>query len=265
MNDRSRSGRWVVAALSLPVLSFLLIPCLSLLLKLSPFQLYTSAGEPQIEQAMVLSVMTTGTTTLITIIGGTPLAYLIARKRFAGKTVVDTLIDLPIVIPPSVAGIALLLAFGRHGLVGSYLSGAGIELPFTRAAVIMAQLFVAAPLYIKSAMAGFTSIDRDLEQAAEIDGASAWNTFRLVTVPLSLQALAGGAIMTWTRALGEFGATMIFAGNFPGRTQTMPLAIYMGFEIDFHIAVTLSIILLVISFAVLITVKRLLQQRLPGV
>jgi molybdate transport system permease protein len=261
-SGQSRGKAWLVVALSLPIISFLVIPCLSLLLRLSPGEFFDSITDRQIQQAIALSGVTTGITTLITIIAGTPVAYLLARKRFTGKSVIDTLVDLPILIPPSVAGIALLLAFGRRGLVGSFLADAGIEIPFTETAVVLAQLFVAAPLYIKSAMAGFSSIDRELEQAAEIDGASSWNRFRLITAPLSIHALAGGAIMTWTRALGEFGATIIFAGNFPGRTQTMPLAIYMGFEIDFRIALTLALILLIISFVMLITVKRFLRQRL---
>ena len=231
-------------------------------MRLSPVDFLDSIASRQIEQAIALSGVTTGITTIITIIAGTPVAYLLARRRFAGKSVIDTLIDLPILIPPSVAGIALLLAFGRRGLVGMFLTDIGIEIPFTQTAVILAQLFVAAPLYIKSAQAGLASIDRELEQAAEIDGASSWGRFRLITMPLSIHALAGGAIMTWARALGEFGATIIFAGNFPGKTQTMPLAIYMGFEIDFRIALTLALILLFLSFIVLITIRKLLRHRL---
>lgn len=252
---------WVVIAFSLPMLGFLLLPCLSLLARLSSSEFLDSIASLQVRQAIALSGFTTGMTTLITIVAGTPVAYLLARKRFAGTSLIDTLVDLPILIPPSVAGIALLLAFGRRGLVGNVLADAGIEIPFTQAAVILAQLFVAAPLYIKSAAAGIASIDRELEQAAEIDGASPWGRFRLITTPLSFHALAGGAIMTWARALGEFGATIIFAGNFPGRTQTMPLAIYMGFQIDFRIALTLAVILLVISFGVLLIVKTFLRQR----
>ena len=253
---------WLVVGLSLPMISFLIIPCVSLLLRLMSIDALDSLAGRQIGQAIALSGVTTGITTIIAVIAGTPVAYLLARRNFPGKSVVDAFIDLPILIPPSVAGIALLLAFGRRGLIGGYLSGLGVEIPFTQAAVILAQLFVAAPFYIKSAQIGMSSIDRELEEAAEIDGASSWKRFRLITVPLAMQALAGGAIMTWARALGEFGATIIFAGNFPGRTQTMPLAIYMGFEVDFKIAVTLSVILLFLSFAVLITVRKLLKHRL---
>ena len=257
-----RGKTWLIVGLSLPMVSFLIIPCISLLHRLASIDVLDSLAGRQIEQAIALSGVTTGITTIIAIIAGTPVAYLLARRDFAGKSIIDTFIDLPILIPPSVAGIALLLAFGRRGLIGGYLSELGVEIPFTQSAVILAQLFVAAPFYIKSAQIGLSSIDPELEEAAEIDGASSWMRFRLITAPLAMQAFAGGAIMTWARALGEFGATIIFAGNFPGRTQTMPLAIYMGFEIDFKIAVTLSMILLILSFGVLLTVRKLLKHRL---
>jgi molybdate transport system permease protein len=172
------------------------------------------------------------------------------------------LLDLPMVLPPAVAGIALLVAFGRRGLVGAYLNELGITLAFTQTAVVLAQLFVAAPFYIKAAIAGFGAVDQDLEQAAALDGASGWGIFRYITVPLAWPTLFSGAVMTWARALGEFGATIIFAGNFPGRTQTMPLAIYIGFELDLNVALTLAVILLAISFGVLFIVKGLLRQRL---
>ncbi len=243
---------------------FLLLPCLSLLLRVPTSEFMDSIANPQVTQAMMLSGVTTGVTTLITALAGTPVAFLLARKRFAGKTVLDTLIDLPILLPPSVAGIALLMAFGRRGIFGGILSSAGVDIPFTATAVVLAQLFVAAPLYIKSAAAGISAVDAEHEQSARIDGASPWNTFRLITLPLSFHVLAGGAIMTWARALGEFGATIIFAGNFPGKTQTMTLAIYMGFEIDFRIALTLSLILLSISACVLLIVKVFLRQQVTA-
>jgi molybdate transport system permease protein len=164
------------------------------------------------------------------------------------------------VLPPAVAGIALLMVFGRRGLLGAPLADLGLSIPFTTAAVVMAQCFVSAPYYVKAAAAGFAGVDRELEHAAALDGAGPAQVFRYITAPLSWPALFGGAVMTWARALGEFGATIIFAGNLPGRTQTMPLAIYIGFERDLDIALTLSAILLVISFAVLALVKGLLRQ-----
>ena len=139
-------------------------------------------------------------------------------------------------LPPAVAGVALLVAFGRQGLVGHWLAGLGVSLAFTSTAVVMAQMFVAAPLYVKTMAVGLAAIDADLEQAAAIDGASRWQTFRFILVPLAYPAAVSGTVLTWARALGEFGATILFAGNFPGRTQTMPLAIYIGFQTDFDVA-----------------------------
>jgi molybdate transport system permease protein len=253
------SWLWLAA---LPLLLFLILPLVALLLRVRPALLAANLVQPQVLQAISLSLTTTTISTLLTLLLGTPLAYLLARHRFRGRQLIDTLLDLPMVLPPSVAGIALLIAFGRRGLLGASLNELGITLAFTQAAVIMAQIFVASPYYVKAAAAGFGAVDRDLEQAAAIDGASAARIFRLITVPLAWPALFGGIVMTWARALGEFGATIIFAGNFPGRTQTMPLAIYLGFELDLGVALTLSVLLLAISFLVLFVVKGLLRQRI---
>ena len=258
---RRRPVAWLVIA-SLPMLAFLLLPLLALLLRIPLAQLLANLANPEVAQAISLSVITTGLTVLLTLVFGTPLAYLLGRRRFRGHTALDTLVDLPMVLPPSVAGIALLVALGRRGLLGQYLSIAGIELAFTTQAVVLAQLFVAAPFYIKAAAAGFAGVDRELEQAAALDGAGTFQVGRYVTVPLAWTSLLGGAVMTWARALGEFGATIIFAGNFVGRTQTMPLAIYQGFEQDLTLALTLSVILLAVSFAVLFIVKGVLRQQL---
>jgi molybdate transport system permease protein len=256
-----RQVTWLLV-LSLPMLGFLLLPLLALLLRIPLAQLLANLANPEIVQAISLSMITTAITVVLTLFLGTPVAYLLARRNFRGRNALDTLIDLPMVLPPSVAGIALLVAFGRRGLLGQYLSGLGVELAFTTNAVILAQLFVAAPFYIKAAAAGFAGVDRELEQAAALDGAGPFKVFRYVTVPLAWTALFGGAVMTWARALGEFGATIIFAGNFVGRTQTMPLAIYQGFEQELNIALTLSVILLAVSFAVLFLVKGVLRQQL---
>jgi molybdate transport system permease protein len=247
--------------LSLPLVLFLSVPLAALLLRLSPASLLAHLVQPQVAQAIALSMITTSTTLLITLLIGTPVGYLLGRYDFRGRQILDTLIDLPMVLPPAVAGIALLLAFGRRGIFGQYLDDLGITIAFTQIAVIMAQLFVAAPFYVKAAASGFEAIDRDFEQAAALDGANNWQVFRFITIPLARTALLGGAVMTWARALGEFGATIIFAGNFPGRTQTMPLAIYLGFELDLNIALTLSVILLAVSFLVLLVVKGILGQR----
>jgi molybdate transport system permease protein len=255
MNEKK--NRIVLALASVPLVLFLLVPTAGLLLRVPPRDMFSAFLDPQSAQAVSLSIFTTLATVLLTVLFGTPLAYLIARKEFPGKKALDALIDLPIVLPPSVAGIALLVTFGRRGLAGPFFSALGMEIPFTPAAVVLAQLFVSSPFYVKTLAVALASVDRDLEQAAAIDGATGWQVFRRVTFPLSLRGALGGAIMTWARALGEFGATILFAGNFPGRTQTMPLAIYIGFELDMHVALSMAAILLITSFAVLALVKSL--------
>jgi molybdate transport system permease protein len=244
-------GQWLKESwklLALPLLLFIAISLIALFLRTSLVNFFTDLNQYQVIQAVGLSLITSLTTTAVTLIVGTPVAYLLAQRRFRFYRIVDTLIDLPTVLPPSVAGIALLMAFGRKGVFGPTLAAIGINIPFTLIAVIMAQTFIASPLYVKAAAIGFTSIDPELRQAAALDGANRWQTFRYVILPLAWVALLSGSVMTWARALGEFGATIIFAGNFPGRTQTMPLAIYIGFEIDLNVALTLAIILICFHF-----------------
>ncbi|UCD99984.1 MAG: molybdate ABC transporter permease subunit [Chloroflexota bacterium] len=252
------SGLWRV--MSLPMLIFLSVPIVALFLRTSPSSLVENLRQPSVLQAIGLSLATTLVSTLIIILAGTPLAYAQARGQFHFSRLIDTLIDLPLVLPPAVAGVALLMAFGRRGLFGEILSDLGIHIAFTPLAVILVQVFVAAPFYIKSASLGFSNIDQELEQSAALDGASSPQVFRFLTIPLSWSALLGGSVMSWARALGEFGATIIFAGNFPGRTQTMPLAIYIGFELDLDIALTLSVILILLSFLALLIAKNILQR-----
>jgi len=257
----SGSGpRRLIQTLSLPLLLFLTIPVGALLLRTSPNNLLANLLRPQVLQAISLSLATTLTATSLTVLFGTPLAYGLARNGFRTPRLIDTLIDLPTVLPPAVAGVALLMAFGRRGLFGGWLEAAGVQIAFTPMAVVLAQMFIAAPLYVKSAVLGFRGIDRELEQAAGLDGANGWQVFRYVIIPLSWTALLSGSVLTWARALGEFGATIIFAGNFPGRTQTMPLAIYLGFELDLDVALTLSVLLVGFSFLALMLVKGLLQR-----
>lgn len=254
-----------LSILSTPLTLFLLLPLLAIVLQTPLPLLLSNLQQRQVVQAVGLSLLTTLITTALTILLGTPLAYLLARHAFRGRALLETLIEAPMVLPPAVAGVGLLLAFGRRGLWGSYLDDLGIGIAFTQTAVVLAQLFVAAPFYVKAATASFISIDYELEQAAALDGASGWQTFRLITVPLALPALCGGAVMTWARALGEFGATIIFAGNLPGRTQTMPLAIYIGFELQLNVALTLAVILLCCSFIVLGVTRGLLRSRMVTV
>jgi molybdate transport system permease protein len=264
-----RGRRWRATVLlvlaSLPLLLFLLVPLVALVLRVSPDAILANLMDRTVAQAIQLSIATTLCTVVLTILGGTPLAYLLARHAFRGRALVDSLVTLPIVMPPAVAGIALLLAFGRRGAVGQVLAAHGITIAFTAVAVVLAQTFVAAPFYVQAAKAAFAGLDRELEQAAAVDGAGPLGVFRHITVPLTLPALFGGVLMTWARALGEFGATIIFAGNFPGRTQTMPLAIYLGFELDLQAALTLSVVLLLLSLGVLLIVRSVLRQSVDAV
>ena len=186
---------------------------------------------------------------------GTPAAYVLARVSFPGKRIIDSLIDIPAVLPPSAAGIALLLAFGKRGLLGKHLVIFGIQLPFTTAAVVLAELFVATHFYVCQITVGFGSIDHDIEQAAMADGANRARVFLQISIPLAAPALVAGALTAWARALGEFGGTIIFAGNIQGITQTIPLAIFSGLERDFDGAVALSVLVLGFSFMVIFVTR----------
>ena len=257
--NRSINGLWRL--LSAPLLLFLLLPLVALLTRTSPEQIQTSLADPEVTQAISLSFGTTLMSLALTLTFGTPVAYALATRRGKVERLIDTLVDLPTVLPPSVAGIALLLAFGRRGLLGSWLNEAGITIAFTQAAVVLAQTFVASPFYIKAAAIAFASVDPDFKQAAALDGANTWQVLRYIIAPLAWAGLVSGAAMSWARALGEFGATILFAGNLPGTTQTMPLAIYLGFEGNLDIAVTLSVILMGCSFGALLLAKALLARR----
>ena len=256
-------GRWVenIWRLSaLPLVLLFLIPILMLFTRISPRALLENIGQPMVLQAIGISLRTTLISLGFTLLLGTPLAYLMGRHQFRFKKALDTLIDLPTVLPPAVAGVALLMTLGRKGIIGSWLNDIGIELAFTTAAVVLAQVFIGAPFYVRAATLGFAAIDVEIEQAAQLDGASRFQIFRFIILPLSRYALLSGGMMSWARALGEFGATIIFAGNFPGRTQTMPLAIYLGFERDLQSALTLAVILVVISFLSLLLIKILVSH-----
>lgn len=241
--------------LSLPLAGLLLLPLIALLIETSPIEIWTNLKTPAAGAAIWVSIRTSLIATFLTVLLGTPLAILLAKKQFAGRQILDALIDLPMVLPPAVAGVALLLAFGRRGLIGEPL---GLEIPFTMLAVILAQIFVAGPLYIRAAIIGLASVEEDLEDAAVIDGAGTWQLLRYVTFPLTRNALIGGAALTWARALGEFGATIIFAGNLIGQTQTMPLAIFIGFEQDLSVAIALAVLLMAVSFVVMLVTRYLM-------
>lgn len=253
---------WMLAVL--PALLLFTIPILAIFLRLSPAAFIHSLRQEAVMQAVNLSLTTSFTSLLGIILFGTPAAYYLYRRRSRLHWLADTLVDLPTVLPPAVAGVALLLAFGREGLFGPLLRSWGISLPFTTAAVVLAQMFIAAPFYIRSASVGFASVDCELKHAAALDGANRWQVFRYIVLPMSLPAIFSGCIMSWSRALGEFGATLIFAGNLAGRTRTMPLAIYIGFETDLKVALTLSAILILVSSLLLLGLKALVNQRLSN-
>ena len=263
--DQRSSGRLPRPGIALfwsavPMILFLTLPLLALIWRTELTDVSTHLAQPVARQAIILSLWTSATATLLTIVLGTPLALLMTRRHFRGRRALDTLIDLPTVLPPAVAGLALLMAFGRRGMLGQGLSVAGIEIAFTSLAVIFAQLFVASPYYIRAAIGGLSRSAVELEEAAALDGADSRQIFRFVTVPLARASLLGGLVMTWARALGDFGATILFAGNYPGRTQTMPLAIYIGFELDLDVALALSVVLMATAFAILLLVKWLLGR-----
>ncbi len=253
-----RSGvRALVLLASFPLLIYLLAPILGLILRTTPAS-YACCWEA--EHALSLSLMTATISVIISIIIGTPVAYWLSHYSFRGKDIVDTLIDLPLVLPPVAAGLALLLLYGQQGF-GALLAERDLRITFTRAAVVMAQVFVASPFYVKQARAGFEAVPRELRLASRTLGAGPMRTFLRVTVPIASHALIAGAVMTWARALGEFGATLMFAGAFPGRTETMPVAIYSsaaaGMTGGMRTSVALAVVLVIVSFGVIIIARRI--------
>ena len=254
-NIQIRIVRIGILILAAVFVLFLSIPLIVVLLRALEVAMIDQFTQPTVSQAVQLSLITSFASTLITIVFGMPLAYILARRRVRGQRVIETLLDLPIVLPPAVAGLALLMTFGRRGLFGSALDSIGLSLPFTSIAVVMAQTFVAAPFFIRSAQVGFANVPREIEEVASDLGASDVQVFRRVTLPLAGSSLLAGIILTWARALGEFGATILFAGNFPGRTQTMPLAIYQALETDLGSALAIAAILILIAFVFLLALR----------
>ncbi|HVP95938.1 ABC transporter permease [Methanoregula sp.] len=246
----------LIAAVTL----YLALPILALFLRITPEKFFSALQDPDVTSALWLSLVTTIITLIIVIAVGTPFAYFHSRFSYPGKVIVDTLIDLPLVLPPAVAGVALLMLYGRAGLLGRYADMFGISIAFTTLAVIMAQIFVASPFFLRQAKSLFEQLDPAYEQTARTLGASSLRTMTQVTLPMTAGGLVSGAVMTFGRALGEFGATIMFAGNLPGVTQTMPLAVYVGMESDLWIGLTISILLVIISFTIMIIV-RLIQKR----
>lgn len=245
----------VPVALLLPALfglAFLTLPLIGLLARTPWSTLPQRLAEPGVLAALRLSLLTATLATLLCLLLGVPLAWLLARVEFPGRRLVRALVTVPLVLPPVVGGVALLLVFGRRGLIGGWLDQTlGITLPFTTTGVVFAEAFVAMPFLVIAVEGALRGADRRYEEAAATLGAGRWTTFTHVTVPLVGPGLAAGAVLCWARALGEFGATITFAGNFPGRTQTMPLAVYLALETDVEAAIVLSLILLVVSVVIL--------------
>ncbi len=248
-------------ALSLVLIAFLLLPTLVILARGIGAGFAGAIVDPVVLEALRVSLTTTAIALLLTVAFGAPVAFLLARYRFPGHTLLDALLDLPIVLPPVVAGVGLLLTFGRRGLLGAPLELAGISLAFSPAAVVMAQLFASAPFFIRAAKAGFMAVDPDVEEAAQIDGASAVLAFRFVTWPLAFPFLLEGMVLAWARALGEFGATILFAGSLAGSTRTITLSIYATLESDLAPALVLSAIMVAAAFGLLFAVRSLAVRR----
>ncbi|MFI5486010.1 MULTISPECIES: ABC transporter permease [Micromonospora] len=254
---RARPG--IPVALLLPAalgLVFLTLPLVGLLARTPWADLPRRLAEPGVLTALRLSLQTATLATLLCLLLGVPLAWLLARVEFPGRRLVRALVTVPLVLPPVVGGVALLLVFGRRGLLGGWLDATfGITLPFTTAGVVLAEAFVAMPFLVIAVEGALRGADQRYEEAAATLGAGRWTTFTHVTVPLVAPGLAAGAVLCWARALGEFGATITFAGNYPGRTQTMPLAVYLALETDLEAAVVLSLILLTVSVAILAALR----------
>lgn len=245
-------GGCLVIGLGGVALLFLTLPLVGLIGRALATRAWEGAPGSLIPDAILLSLGTTLATLVLTLVFGTPLAWLFARRHFPGKRLLNLLIELPIVLPPAVAGLALLLTFGRRGLLGPALTALDITLPFTVYAVVLAQTFVAAPFYLRAAQIGFQNVPLEIEDAARVDGAGGWALFWRVTLPLTGRALGAGLTLSWARALGEFGATILFAGSLQGVTQTMPLLIYTVIERDLNAAIWTGVLLISLAVAALL-------------
>ena len=256
---RRRLGRRIPVALLVPAgiaLAFLVLPLVGLLVRAPWSTLGQRLTKPGVLTALRLSLEAATIATIVCILVGVPLAWLLARVEFPGRKIVRALVTVPLVLPPVVGGVALLLVFGRRGLVGSWIYATfGISFPFTPTGVIIAEAFVAMPFLVIAVEGALRGADSRYEEAAATLGARRWTTFRRVTLPLVAPGIAAGAVLCWARALGEFGATITFAGNYPGRTQTMPLAVYLALETDLKDAIVLSLILLFVSVAILVSLR----------
>ncbi|MDT5029290.1 MAG: molybdate transport system permease protein [Micromonosporaceae bacterium] len=259
MTRSRRVGGRAPAVLIVPAalgLAFLVLPLAGLVIRAPWTTLPARLAQPGVLTALRLSVQTASMATVVCVLLGVPLAWLLARLDFPGRRIVRALVTVPLVLPPVVGGVALLLVFGRRGLIGGWLDATfGITLPFSTTGVVLAEAFVAMPFLVIAVEGALRGADYRYEEAAATLGASRWTVFRRVTLPLVAPGIAAGAVLCWARALGEFGATITFAGNFPGRTQTIPLAVYLALETDLQAAIVLSLVLLVVSVAILVGLR----------
>jgi len=240
-------------------LTFLALPMLAIFVRVPSGRLIRQLSNPVVTDALVVSLKTTLIAQVLILILGTPLAYLLANRRFRGHSLVVTLVELPLVLPPAVAGLGLLAAFGRLGLLGSTLTALGISIPFTQTAVTLAVAYVASPLYIRTAIAAFQAVDPDVVAASRSLGADSTRTFFRIVLPLARSGLAAGEALAFARGLGEFGATIMFAGSLQGVTQTLPLAIYAAFDVDFDVALAMGALLVAISAVLLLSLRLILS------
>jgi molybdate transport system permease protein len=262
-----RTRAWFPALLAASLtlaLVFLVLPVVAIFTHSNPADLISSLGDPTATDALRLSLETSAIAIAVILVVGTPAAYLLAMREFPAKQLVVTLIELPLVLPPAVAGIALLASLGPGGFLGGALSNAGIPLSLNTASVVVALTFVSAPFYLRQGQAAFGALDRSWLEASRTLGAGEARTFARVAIPAAVPGLAAGLALAWGRALGEFGATLMFAGSFRGITQTAPLAIYGEFATDFDAALALSAVLVAVSGALLLTVKFLVGSGALG-
>ncbi|OLC75482.1 MAG: molybdenum ABC transporter permease subunit [Deltaproteobacteria bacterium 13_1_20CM_2_69_21] len=256
----SRSWSAVQQGATIILVSFLLLPVAALALTLSWSDLVAGARHPLLLPALRLSLATSTCSLTLVVVLGSLVAWWVARHRGRLSRLVESVTQLPAVIPPAVAGVGLLLAFGRRGLLGSFLARHGLSLAFSTPAVVLAETFVSAPFFIQAAIAAFRRVDENLLTVARTLGASPFRSFLRVALPLSAPGLVGGAAMSWARSLGEFGATLLFAGNLTGRTQTLPLAVYTAMESDLRAAQALALIMVVVAFAMLLVLRRMARE-----
>jgi molybdate transport system permease protein len=254
---RSRAFTGLLVLATVLALSFLVLPVLAIFLRIPPGELLAQLGNDAARDALVVTAKTNLVAEAIILLVGTPAAYLLATRRFRGRALVITLIELPLVLPPAVAGIGLLAAFGRLGLLGGEVEALGLDLAFTQAAVVLAVLLVASPFYLRQGISTFESLDESLLDAARTLGAGPARTFFRVALPLAAGGLGAGAALAFARGIGEFGATIMFAGSLQAVTQTLPLAIYEQFDVDFEVALAMSAFLVVVSAVILLAFKAL--------